>query len=82
MKPLLAILGLIAACAACCAIPLAVPMLLALSSVASAFSGFETAAAVMGGVAAIALAVAAWQRAGKTRRCSLWCGNSCAGGCP
>jgi hypothetical protein len=70
-KPLLATLGVAGACAACCAIPLAVPMLSGLTTVGlTAFNWdfIPDGARWMAGasvVAAAAWAVAAWWNARK-----------------
>ena len=79
-KPSAAVLGVTAACAACCAIPVALPAILAFAGVTSASLGAESAAVAIGAAAASLLAVALWQRvrskaaaANKACRCDTSC---------
>ena len=83
MKPLAAVLGLAAACAACCAIPILFPAVLALAGVTAASLGAPTVAAGIVAAAASLLGVALWQRvrrkeAAAKKSCS--CETSCEAG--
>ena len=83
MKPLPAVLGLLGACAACCAIPLAVPLVLGLTSAASGLSGLMTTAVVMGAITAVLLVVAVVRKRGcNPGLFTRTCPSSCAKGCP
>lgn len=62
-KPFSAVLGVTAACAACCAIPIALPAILAFAGVTSASLGAGSVAIAIGVAAASLLAVALWERA-------------------
>ena len=79
-NPLAAVLGLTAACAACCAVPLALPAILAFAGVTSASVGAGYLAAASGGAALSLLGFLLWQRArrkavgaGKDGGCSTSC---------
>ena len=73
-KPLAAVLGLTAACAACCAIPLAAPTILAMASVASASLGAELGGIAIAATAALLFGVALWQRARSKAAAKKACG--------
>jgi hypothetical protein len=62
-KPLAAVVGLTAACAACCAIPLAVPTILAVTGLASASLGAGSVGVAIVTAATSLFGVALWQRA-------------------
>jgi len=62
-KPLGAVLGLTAACAACCAILLAVPTILAVAGITSAWLGAHVVGTAIAATAALLFGVALWQRA-------------------
>ena len=62
-KPLTTVLGLTAAFAACGAIPIAMPAILAVAGMTSASLGAGSVAAVIGAAAVSLFAVALWQRA-------------------
>jgi hypothetical protein len=79
-KPLAAVLGLTAACAACCAIPIALPAILAIAGVTSASLGASSVAVAIGAAAVSLFGVAWWQRAKRkaaaaNKACS--CDTSC-----
>ena len=82
MKPLLALLGVGAACAACCAIPLALPLIggLAVSGALGAIAGWQLA---LGAGVLAAIAGAAWRLRRRPRACALKPGpeNTTACGC-
>lgn len=63
MKPFAAVLGLTAACAACCAIPIALPAILAVAGLTSASFGMGSVAVVIGAAATMLFGAALWQRA-------------------
>ena len=63
MKPFTAVLGLTAACAACCAIPIALPAILAVAGVTSASLGLDSVAVAIGAAATVLFGAALWQRA-------------------
>lgn len=62
MKPLAAVRGLTAACAACCAIQIMLPAILALAGVTSASLGAGSVGLGMGAAAVFLFAVAFWQQ--------------------
>jgi hypothetical protein len=70
MKPLLALLGVGAACAACCAIPLALPLIggLAVSGALGAIAGWPLA---LGAGALAAIAAAAWHLRRRRDVCAI-----------
>lgn len=70
-KPFAAVLGVTAACAACCAIPVALPAILALAGVTSASLGAGSVAIAVGAAAASLLAVARWQRVGRNAAAAI-----------
>lgn len=79
-KPLAGVLGLTAACAAYCAIPIALPTILAVAGVASASLGGGSVAMAIGAAALALFGVAWWQRTKRTaaalsKACS--CDTSC-----
>lgn len=79
MKTVLAALGLAAACAACCAIPIALPMLtgLAASGLGMATWGWQAAAVLLGATGAVGLAIALRNR----KRASNHAKSAAAGSC-
>lgn len=66
MKPVIGLLGVTAACAACCAIPLVLPTLLAAAGLGLGAMGLPLAALVAGATAGIVLFVLMARR--KARR--------------
>lgn len=85
-KPLAGVLGLTAACAACCTIPIALPAILAVTGVTSATLGAGSVAVAIGAGATALLGVSLWRRAKRkaanaNKACS--CDTSCgAKACP
>ncbi|MCM5681428.1 hypothetical protein M8A51_18020 [Schlegelella sp. S2-27] len=71
MKPLLALLGVGAACAACCAIPLALPLIggVVASGVLGVTAGWQWAA--LGAAALAAIAATAWRMRRRRPACTI-----------
>nr|WP_297351585.1 hypothetical protein [uncultured Caldimonas sp.] len=80
MRPLLALLGVGAACAACCAIPLALPMIggLAVSGVLGVAGGWPLALAAL---ALGAMAAAVWHVRRRRRACAIPAGPQKSSDC-
>jgi hypothetical protein len=72
MKPAIGLLGVTAACAACCAIPLALPTLLAAAGLGLGVVGLPVAALATG-TAAVLLAFMARRK--RAKRCSIQTGK-------
>lgn len=79
-KPILAVLGLAGACAACCSIPIALTLVSGLSAagVASWVSGDQTAQIAVAGLALLAgVGIWVW----RSRRADTSCATAPATGC-
>lgn len=78
MKPATKLLGLTAACAACCAIPAAFPLLagIGLTGIGAA-AGWSGGAAVLIAIMATAMMIVAWRR-----RSAAACATAGECGCP
>lgn len=69
-KPFLAVLGVVGACTACCAIPLAIPLLSGLSVAGLSFIGLDGPSVVSAAVVAAAVTVGIWFKRRRNSACA------------
>lgn len=79
MKTVLGVLGLTAACAACCAIPIALPMLAGLASSGAGLAawGWPAAAALLAATGAVGMAIVLRNRKRAQERMKVATAGTC-----